>query len=1585
MRQNVPQNTPWNLEGLKPETREAAKEAAKRSGMGLDDWLSATVSDRITRTIKQVTAPVKKTAAEPASLDLDNITARLNKLEASRTQQFRQENDQFDNKKKSSDETSSQEDHLSSGNALIGKDVHTLIALANSENERKVREQSSKTAQALDSVARWMEGSEERMAEHRRLSSERQERTTAVLGEALSLMTRRLDDIENKVVNGQQPSVNSAMKAVERLEAYVIKLGEAKIEDREQTRHERAQIEKALKGFENRIEQIAEKVSDSKQDFKGDEKNLSGSRRSNAPIQDIRQALIDVRKRQTELDHQEREHVQVNLHQAVIPPVQEVRKDIEKLAGTVSELATQNDVKAIEGWIRELASYVAKAQSGGKDTKAIASSVSELQQEVSRLVDGLESGQHNRLKTDIEHLAYKVDQVAASGLNPAIVDDFSKQLVQISHLFGNIAEPQKIQELANQVSELSEHLIKIDSRQIDHRDFVSLKSSVEDIRGLLNTSSEKGISASRDLGGHFDQIARKLDHLSDQTPRAAFETILSQLETFSRKLDDHDRKTPADLNAVVQHFENMAKTLEDRSGRLSQDLLNRFETLSIRLERQSDLAQKAAGQNSNLDLNRQAGQDLVKEVNQSIGDSIERLGARLEGALKTQDRFLEDQASDLEGISQRLDRFGTELRPVKIEPVIDRLDRLDETMRALRVSLDLKPVETMIDKLSSRIDQQTGLLQKNLADELDRGLTKKLDQSALFQKLEGVTSHLETAFRKQSNEIGTVTERLEEGLKNIRSSFDLRPVESLLRSVAATSRPVDLTGVTQRLDRLEDTLRHAQSSVNLKPLEDMIRLQPTQRLEDYSKLAQKLDRLDETIRTTKGSVNLKPLEELLSSLASQSLAKGQSVAGTIAFDSVLKRLDRLDETLKFQKSTSDLKPIEAMLASLASKLDNAAHFKSTSSELNAIEKQVSDISKKLDRDLRPDPAMSGLERTMNSLMAQMEKMRETTFEGAERAAKTAIADTLGSLPKTLVQSSPDVHALKRDLADFKAHHQASDKRNYNTLHQVHTTLEQVVTRLASLEGGLKQKSRKAEVRPSVEQNPVQTVQSVQVPVVADLPVHSFAQASTQAHEQIVQNLKNEMAQENVSSFEKLTSEPSHLPFSFLQAPQKSADLTALKEEELLEPGTQRPAIPVQDAYNVPAGNTPSDIKASFIAAARRAAQNAANEAASAANRSKVQGAQHLNRAFTAKGQQKRNQILAQARQTFDEKRKPIIMGAAAIVLAIGAAQVFNGLYRSSDMQIADMQVVETTRTPVQAPAAETIKAPQMMVAKIEPAEKPAASEWLDPTSTAAIPGSNAFQKNTPPSLEARFEKSPVLEKSTPDIKRPSIPNIGELPSNIQPLALRQAAMNGDALAVYEVALRVSEGRNGATRDPKLAARLFERVAAHGLAPAQYRIGNFYEKGIGVNRDLNLAKLWYERAAQGGNARAMHNLAVLVAEGSGGKPDYTTAISLFRKAAEYGIKDSQFNLGVLSARGLGLSQDLGQSYLWFSLAAAQGDTDAARKRDEVASRLTPIELASAKVAVENWRVKPLERGANEVEQPDLSSAEMPQKKPGNNRG
>ena len=52
----------------------------------------------------------------------------------------------------------------------------------------------------------------------------------------------------------------------------------------------------------------------------------------------------------------------------------------------------------------------------------------------------------------------------------------------------------------------------------------------------------------------------------------------------------------------------------------------------------------------------------------------------------------------------------------------------------------------------------------------------------------------------------------------------------------------------------------------------------------------------------------------------------------------------------------------------------------------------------------------------------------------------------------------------------------------------------------------------------------------------------------------------------------------------------------------------------------------------------------------------------------------------------------------------------------------------------------------------------------------------------------------------------------------------------------------------------------------------------------------------------------------------------------------------------------MPQDYVQAYMWYTLVAAQGDADAAKKRDNVAAKMTPAQIAEAQRLAREWKPK-----------------------------
>ena len=354
-------------------------------------------------------------------------------------------------------------------------------------------------------------------------------------------------------------------------------------------------------------------------------------------------------------------------------------------------------------------------------------------------------------------------------------------------------------------------------------------------------------------------------------------------------------------------------------------------------------------------------------------------------------------------------------------------------------------------------------------------------------------------------------------------------------------------------------------------------------------------------------------------------------------------------------------------------------------------------------------------------------------------------------------------------------------------------------------------------------------------------------------------------------------------------------------------------------------------RADFIAAARRAAATAQAEAATAQRR--------------VPSETSRAGLLARSRDYVATHKRPMLMGIAALMMALGVVALIDRPGGFGDGVELAYAPARPARTASLAPA-KIAEAAGFASGALSPGALPkTAAPLANP-----ISGSDPIQTGSIPSLP-----SFAAGAAPPPPPRQALPQ-----------ALVAAAERGDVAAQYDLANRYAEGRL-VLRDMKLAASWFEKAANAGSAPAQYRLASLYEKGIGIGVDKAKARSLYAKAADAGNPRAMHNLAVLLADGDG-HPDYAGAVGWFRKAAQFGVHDSQYNLAVLLARGLGAPQSLVQSYQWFSVAAASNDADAEKKRDEVGLKLSANELAVAKSLAAAFQPRVPDPAAVEVRLP-----------------
>ena len=195
--------------------------------------------------------------------------------------------------------------------------------------------------------------------------------------------------------------------------------------------------------------------------------------------------------------------------------------------------------------------------------------------------------------------------------------------------------------------------------------------------------------------------------------------------------------------------------------------------------------------------------------------------------------------------------------------------------------------------------------------------------------------------------------------------------------------------------------------------------------------------------------------------------------------------------------------------------------------------------------------------------------------------------------------------------------------------------------------------------------------------------------------------------------------------------------------------------------------------------------------------------------------------------------------------------------------------------------------------------------------------------------------------------------------SIMKLAMAVAAAVAVSSCNESPSAQLDQGQAAYDREDWQAAyRLLKPLADQGYAPAQYNLGVMYRDGKGVPQDYATAASWLRKAAEG-NAAAQSRLGRMYENGQGVAQDYAVAASWYRKAADQGDVSAQGFLGMMYYNGKGVPQDYVQAHKWWNLSAAgakhrsEGDADS---RDQLATLMTPAQIAEAQRQASEWKAK-----------------------------
>ncbi|CDX36572.1 Peptidoglycan-binding domain 1 protein [Mesorhizobium plurifarium] len=1035
----------------------------------------------------------------------------------------------------------------------------------------------------------------------------------------------------------------------------------------------------------------------------------------------------------------------------------------------------------------------------------------------------------------------------------------------------------------------------------------------QDIDRAMQANSQRGANgtldkSSAELGLEFERLSGAIQSLAEKSDDRSVNLLRLELEQVKGALDTLAREES--VQKVDRRWDDFDRRWSAFEDRVDADQRKRAEgpSLSVLTDR-------------------------LEQISNAVNNLPESLSLR----------SLEEKVRTLAGA---VDRFAGQQTARGGETLAMIDERLDEISRAIVASTVAAQANAFDPETFGRIEKRMASLAVQIeevaqsrpgAEVLDHLnlLTSRVDQLA------GRADLPEQAMERLGKQIASITEKMD-------------------RAPAMPDADQIFQGLEQRFDALSMLLERRQGDAIEQG--NMLFRDLERRLDEVA------DRLDQRMRQDESAGIMEAIDARFTALAKRIETRTPDPANEMAIRGLESRLE--DISSRLESSAQQVAGIDPAL-------------------IRSLEAQVAGLSAHLSRPGTPLPEFEDISPRLSEIERSLAGTRDSILSVAREAAESAVRSLAESTSSTAQTNATAVAGLAQDLKTLEALTRRSDERNSRTFEAIHDTLLKIVDRLGSLESGETSEAMSELVDPqptskrgrggkiAVQDAPSMDIDQPQ-PLTGDMaslegraaaimrdepsaprtPAEAAAAAAMAALGPDAIGDKSEAAGRRKSMFSGLArafkgkKEADTQP---LAGSAPVADVPSVDIDEPLDPrAANRPLEPGSGAPDLnaimkrvrderggqPARRTESDAaKSDFIAAARRAAQAAAAEADT------------LKRQSTMTGPVKALRIgdLLKAR------RKPILMAAAAIMMALAGLQLGKAFLadpvetaNNQPAPVVSTQAIDTASLNASAaPQADTQKAdtdtaqaenaPARPVRQAEPVKDaaPAASITASPEA-AAMP---AEPTPAPVALAAPAMPAPTpMASATPSEPAAAASTATDTDGDTQPVAKEAASPAAEGAAVSAPAA-TSADTTGAVPPAasQTAAAKFDipseigpvalrDAAAGGDAKALFEIGSRYAESRGVKEDMKAAAKWYEQSAELGFAPAEYRIGNFYEKGIGVARDIKKAKTYYQLAAEQGNASAMHNLAVLFAMAADGVTDNESATHWFQEAADLGVKD-----------------------------------------------------------
>ena len=783
----------WNIAGVSRRTRDAAVEAARRAGMGLDDWLDDAIADHAGLDLHA--RPEQDYAPD------DRLDAALGRLE-----RIARRN------------TPVKEPRAAGMPGAFDTVIERFeVRLARAE---------AQAARAFESVAQILERDDAARDGDRRALIDAVRRLESIraslTGAAQARGTRGDGSAQASAPDPKAPfdlmaAVSQIAMRRHELEARAGPVSDARRAFATRARRPGARAIQAASGAGREAEAAAPYAAPSAGEARVE---------ADAAAQLTQLLLDDVRALGRKLDDMRRERAEPS---ASAVDLSAMRAEIAAMNRSLADLAPRNAVVALEGAIRDLVQRVEVLRQSGHGESMLAPLEAMATEFRSALKAHDPQAAAQGLEREIRAIGGRIDSLAASAIDPETFERIRQQTEEVRNLLASAAlRSPPLERLERQIGELADRVERLGASPAPHFE-------------------------SAEMAARLAEACRQIER---STPPAALASIELRLEQIAARLDQEIARPSASVAIDPAPFDDLARRIDSVRQSLETLPTATVDTGPIeRLLREFDAKLDAAGAADADAKALQSMFVEIRDKLDGLADG--EAGARqLEPALRELNARIDTVASPfdfnpIETLMRSLEaKFETNANAPVDREVVEQV--ADEVARRLR---DMSPRQGELEALAHQIDtiydRIDALAAKTTANDPGPVVRELLEKLRDAEKAEGssaletsaavhaaLDTHLAELKVEQANadrrthsrlaDLQSVLETLTERLAGIESELAGDDVDEEVRPAARTPPPPRLPAPRRRASRrlLRKPRRNARRNPRLRRTPTIRRLIP---------------------------------------------------------------------------------------------------------------------------------------------------------------------------------------------------------------------------------------------------------------------------------------------------------------------------------------------------------------------------------------------------------------------------------------------------------------------------------------------------------------------------------------------------------------------------------------------------------------------------------------------------------------------------------------------------------------------------------------------------------------------------------------